>query len=46
MRIAVSSDERTGVATALVDALRNTRNGRPAIRSWDEYLARRPRPLE
>jgi carbamoyl-phosphate synthase large subunit len=34
------------LATALVDALRNRKNHRPVIRSWDEYLARQPRPLE
>jgi carbamoyl-phosphate synthase large subunit len=34
------------LATALVNAMRN-RTARPsAIRSWDEYLARQPRPLE
>ncbi len=34
------------LATALVNALRNRRGRAPAIRAWDEYLARQPRPLE
>jgi carbamoyl-phosphate synthase large subunit len=33
------------LATALVTALRNQLNATPALRSWDEYLARQPREL-
>jgi len=33
------------LATALVTALRNQLTATPAIRSWDEYLERRPRDL-
>ncbi len=33
------------LATALVNAMRNRRETVPAIRSWDEYLERRPRHL-
>lgn len=34
------------LATALVNALRHRVDVRPAIRSWDEYLARQPRQFE
>jgi carbamoyl-phosphate synthase large subunit len=33
------------LATALVTALRNQLTATPALRSWDEYLERRPRDL-
>ncbi len=33
------------LATALVNALRNRTSRTPAIRAWDEYLGRQPRPL-
>jgi carbamoyl-phosphate synthase large subunit len=34
------------LATALVNAMCNRPSRTPAIRAWDEYLARQPRPLE
>jgi len=34
------------LATALVNALRNRKGTTPAVRPWDEYLARQPRYLE